>query len=389
MTHDEAMKLLGGYATNSLSEEERNALLAAALEDQELFDALEREQALKDVFDDRVARAEIRQALETPESHASAAWWTRWWAWGGASAAVAALALAVVWSGNWHREAPVEISKVTKTEAPPAAATRAGNPGAAEPQPGPHAQLAHLPARAKPKQEPAGLLRGDLEKKPEALDKKKDTALAAGAAGNPVSVERGEAKEAAAAAPVAPASPAPVPKNAPKNEVFVTAQSAQIPQVAAASSKILDAPAPRDAMNRQAEMQSIPREPSALLAGKASVSPVAYTLLRRDADGRDVPVLPANVRDSDAIRVSLKPQFAGTLSLYLVGHGVSSLAAPLMKVDARQSYVIPAVPLTVRAGDILRLELSLAGVSLVSGAQPAAKTSGGAPLSVSIPLGKP
>ena len=40
-------KLIGGYATNTLTESERKLLFEAALEDQELFDALQQEQALK------------------------------------------------------------------------------------------------------------------------------------------------------------------------------------------------------------------------------------------------------------------------------------------------------------------------------------------------------
>ena len=40
MTQDEIRKLLGGYATNALSAEERRILFEAALEDQELFNAL-------------------------------------------------------------------------------------------------------------------------------------------------------------------------------------------------------------------------------------------------------------------------------------------------------------------------------------------------------------
>ena len=41
MTQDEIRKLLGGYATNELSADERRILFEAALEDQELFNALE------------------------------------------------------------------------------------------------------------------------------------------------------------------------------------------------------------------------------------------------------------------------------------------------------------------------------------------------------------
>ena len=42
-------KLLGGYATGTLTPEEQQLLFEAALSDQELFDALAREQSLRDL----------------------------------------------------------------------------------------------------------------------------------------------------------------------------------------------------------------------------------------------------------------------------------------------------------------------------------------------------
>ncbi len=88
MTNEEIRKLLGGYATNTLSEAERKTLFDAALEDQELFDALQKEQPLKELLADPVARAHVRQALENPAP--KNAWWSRWWAWTGVAGALAA-----------------------------------------------------------------------------------------------------------------------------------------------------------------------------------------------------------------------------------------------------------------------------------------------------------
>ena len=48
MSREDIQKLLGGYATGTLTPEEQQALFSAALEDQELFDALAREQSLRD-----------------------------------------------------------------------------------------------------------------------------------------------------------------------------------------------------------------------------------------------------------------------------------------------------------------------------------------------------
>ena len=96
MTKDEIRKLLGGYATNTLTESERKALFEAALEDQELFNALQNEEALKDLLDDPVARAQIRQAFERHSGRVHGAGRMRWWAFGGAASAVAAAAILFV-----------------------------------------------------------------------------------------------------------------------------------------------------------------------------------------------------------------------------------------------------------------------------------------------------
>lgn len=63
---DDVRMLLGGYATGTLSEEEHQALFAAALDDQQLFEALANEQALKELLDDSSARAQLLQATDSP-----------------------------------------------------------------------------------------------------------------------------------------------------------------------------------------------------------------------------------------------------------------------------------------------------------------------------------
>lgn len=88
MTPDDIRKLLGGYATGTLTETEREALFAAALEDQDLFDELAREQPVRDLLRDPGARAEMLAALD-PRPHA----WSWWWR---PAAAVAVAGLAVV-----------------------------------------------------------------------------------------------------------------------------------------------------------------------------------------------------------------------------------------------------------------------------------------------------
>jgi hypothetical protein len=57
-------RLLGGYAAGTLTPEERQALFSAALEDQQLYEALVREEPLREVLADPAARAELLAALD-------------------------------------------------------------------------------------------------------------------------------------------------------------------------------------------------------------------------------------------------------------------------------------------------------------------------------------
>jgi hypothetical protein len=66
MTREQVRKLLGGYAAGTLTEAEETALFEAALEDQDLFDELGREQALRDLLSDPAARAHLLAALDEP-----------------------------------------------------------------------------------------------------------------------------------------------------------------------------------------------------------------------------------------------------------------------------------------------------------------------------------
>jgi Domain of unknown function (DUF4384) len=97
MTQDEIRKLLGGYATNELSADERRILFEAALEDQELFNALENEDALRELLADPVSRDQVRRALAVPmASKRRPGFWSRRWVLGVAIPAVAALIVVAI-----------------------------------------------------------------------------------------------------------------------------------------------------------------------------------------------------------------------------------------------------------------------------------------------------
>ncbi len=116
MSKDEARKLLGGYATGSLTEAERTALFQAALEDQELFDDLAGEQVLKEVLDEPGARQRLITALEPPSRHRAWLWVTA-----AATLAVAVVIGTVVSQRTPPPEPPQQIAQVMKSPEPAAA----------------------------------------------------------------------------------------------------------------------------------------------------------------------------------------------------------------------------------------------------------------------------
>jgi hypothetical protein len=144
MTEDEIRKLLGGYATNALTADERRILFEAALDDQELFNALQNEDALRELLDDPVSRDQVRRALEQPKRPG---FWSRRWALGVAIPAVAAVIVIAVMNratAPEHlappRAASAEIAS-TKEAAPLEALQQPSLPRPAPPQTAPPARV--------------------------------------------------------------------------------------------------------------------------------------------------------------------------------------------------------------------------------------------------------
>ncbi|MGH7259383.1 MAG: hypothetical protein ACREI9_01725 [Nitrospiraceae bacterium] len=71
MRREELEKLLGGYATGTLTAQERTLLFEAALADQALFNALAGEQVLKELLDNPHARRRLLTALRAQASRPS------------------------------------------------------------------------------------------------------------------------------------------------------------------------------------------------------------------------------------------------------------------------------------------------------------------------------
>jgi hypothetical protein len=122
MSREEIEKLLGGYATGTLTAEEQQALFEAALDDQALFDALAHEQVLRDLLRDPAAKATVLAQLDGGTGHGWKTWVRRPWVAGLAMAAVAAIAVGVWQFGRKPVEKQVLVAenRPMKT-APPAA----------------------------------------------------------------------------------------------------------------------------------------------------------------------------------------------------------------------------------------------------------------------------
>jgi hypothetical protein len=149
MTQEEIHKLLGGYATNTLTERERAALFEAVLEDQDLFDALQNEDALRELLADTVSREQIRQAL-APARRVPGM--RRPWLIGAAGVAAAVVAVAIFISQHKPAQQPPALQIAQgriepKMEAPqPAPVAPAPARRAAVRAQAPSAQLAARPA---------------------------------------------------------------------------------------------------------------------------------------------------------------------------------------------------------------------------------------------------
>jgi hypothetical protein len=317
MTRDEIRQLLAGYATNTLTETERQVLLEAALDDQELFNALQQEQALKDLLADPGSRAQIRQALEKPRSVRP-----RWWTWtAAASAAAAACLIVAVIHSHSTETAMVAIKPSSPVAVPPALNT--------------DSELKPVPQKAPAR---ASAAKQAVRARPSAAtnDRKFE----------PPSV-------------TAPAAPPP-------------------PAALTASEQTQVTGAPSQSESRSQNQQSSQFQPSPApiggavggLLSKADVPPVRYTLLKRAQDGTYQPLSPGTgLKAGDAVRLSVLPNASGYLSLSRQGAAgewtrVFPATGTGIAVTPNANYEIPASSIEVTDGD-QKLRITLVPASII------------------------
>jgi hypothetical protein len=128
MSEHDLEKLLGGFAADTLTAEEKQTLYAAALQDQQLFNALADEQALKELLSDPDVRRRLHASLEQKSASGvedSLSWldWFRRPAGlafaGGLSAATLALVLGVrIYQDSLKQAAPSVATEEVMPAAP-------------------------------------------------------------------------------------------------------------------------------------------------------------------------------------------------------------------------------------------------------------------------------
>lgn len=316
-------RLLGGYATNTLTDTERNALFEAALADQELFNALQDEETLRDLLEDVECRRAIQRALQQAAPEPRRAWLMPTWAWGltGSALATAAVIFAVL------MPRPASHDKVELAVSKPAATVL---------------------SRDVAVQQPTAPVDSVRENAAPMVRRKSVT--------SPM-----------------PATPKSVP---PASESAQTQQSPATPppQIANPESQLVSALAEQRQADKQAGTQvaATPGQASfrAASAGYAAASiknagSIPYSLLvKRGADGLLVPMTPGEeLKAGDSVQLMLHPPVSGSLIMQEQIPGgnwrtIFPAASAVLRVTAQQDVVIPDSPMQVNAPQQLRLVLT-------------------------------
>jgi hypothetical protein len=170
MKRSEAEKLLGGYATGTLTADERNALFTAALGQQAIFDALMDEEALRELLADPEAKAHLLAALASPATLKIIPFWRRTGVLGAAASMIVAATAGLAYLRSPNAMPSVVRSETVKepaAKAVEAPATKAADAPAAKAAEAPAA--AHAPAEASRKAAPVLPARDADQPRQEAL----------------------------------------------------------------------------------------------------------------------------------------------------------------------------------------------------------------------------
>ncbi|MGA2324682.1 MAG: hypothetical protein ABSH05_00200 [Bryobacteraceae bacterium] len=305
MKREDIEKLLGGYATGTLTEEERRVLFEAALSDQALFEALAGEEALKELLEDPGCRRQVEQALrERPQGLAArlAGWMRRpqAWALAGTLATTTVLAIVVI-----RVHSPKPQFELAKQQAPAAPTSALPAPAIAPSAPPRHeaarpARRFDAPAKSKEISPPA--VAADRLAAPEPP---------------PVSAVQSTPGSAASVmvASRPPAQAPAAPQSAQQQTATAGAYKGPAARQVFAETSTVDAEA--QALRSEAKDQKKARLPVlGMLAKQERAAPLAvhYRILAKGADGRFAEQDPkAPLAPGAQVRVSLTTNQAGYL----------------------------------------------------------------------------
>ena len=169
MSEHDLVKLLGGFAADTLTPEEKQTLYIAVLQDQQLFNALADEQALKELLADPDIRRRLLASLEqktASDAGGSLSWldWFRRPAGLALAGGLSVAALAVVLGGRIYQDSLRQAAQSIATEEAKPAAPSAPIPPATQPV---TPQIVEPQAKAKENTAPAI----DLPKKDTSIDR--------------------------------------------------------------------------------------------------------------------------------------------------------------------------------------------------------------------------
>lgn len=293
MTED-VRKLLGGYATGTLSEEEKQALYAAALSDDELFAAMADEQALKDMLEDGAIRAQLLQATENPRFSIAGAF-REWFERPKSKALTGTAVVLLVLIG-------IRAVRETKPIAPGQVTSDVAELRRLPPTPGFPVANRSQSGGEQPQRPP------QRETKP---------------------IARRAGDSAQGEIPLSPPPPLPPTKEEMTESVVVTRSSAKsgaVAGVGSAAAPVISAAPAAPTAPAPAAQQMAGGGPFERVAGTTAV-PLRYELLRRDAAGAFQPVpIDYEFADGDVVRVRVNSARAGNVVYGVAGR--SSQTAP-------------------------------------------------------------
>jgi hypothetical protein len=282
MTPQEIQKLLGGYATGTLTEAEQQALFEAALHDQSLFDALAREESLRDLLRDPAARAQLLSALEPAPPR-------RFWTWRPLAAVAAMAAIATVAFVIARRPQPVLVGQAL----PPANPIVQSQPTAV-PEPAPTAPI------VKPRRKPGP---------PAVLPAAPTPATVSEAIAPAQKVKADKVEERVQVTAAAP--PPPPVVTARTNLLAADSQGAPAP----APQFRIQAPGARQIFYGAAPRAAVRLTTAANAPQPAAALAVRYTILRRDASGAFVEADRSDLGPADTVELRFTANTTGYLTV--------------------------------------------------------------------------